>query len=536
MKLRVATAWLALLTFSSCQIPARNAKPEASDGGFSIEREVELTSNIARQIRDTVPLVNDPVLLAYINDLGQRVVAITEPQPFVYRFNLIQEDSLNAFTIGGGYVYLNTEVLAQAGDVTELMGVIAHEIAHVNKRHIVKRSEGQGLVNLLNLAALAAAALAGDPTALVLAQGVNVALQLKNSRAAESEADREGIAYLRRSGYDPEGMIRFFQRILSTQRPGGDIPAYLYTHPELRQRIVSARTEIRRTDPAIRPESEAWRVTQDDKTPSPNSAVENQRLTKMQARLARFLQPVAGGSGLQAQPVFDRSITDPAVAEARELIAAERPEEASQLLADASVREPNDPRIPLLRADIEQAKDDWSAATVYLEQAFAIDPWGPLVQYRLGEAYARLGNRTRAAFYLEQAAFSYRPGSAGRLRAEFELRRLTLPMLTDSGFKSGSRRSLAKQISVEEGELVVWLGRVRGVFVPNRPVLTLQWRDPAKELQREDQAYMGPRGEFTSVFRTKGLQAGTWTLQILSDDQLVDTLRFEILSTDGRGH
>lgn len=531
MRPLTAIASVALIAASSCSSTPREPK---ADGGLSIEREVEATSNIARQIRHTVPLVNDPVLLAYVNELGQRVVEVTEPQPFLYRFNLIQDDTLNAFTIGGGYVYLNTEVLGQAGDVNELMGVIAHEIAHVHERHIVKRSEGQGLVNLLNLAALAAAALAGEPGALVLAQGVNVALQLKNSRAAESEADREGIAYLRRAGYEPNGMIHFFQRILSTQRPGGDIPAYLYTHPELRERIVAARTEIRRTDPAMRPESEAWRVTQREGV-APDGDIENQRLALIQARLARFLEPVAGGSGLQAQPVFDRGITDPAVQQGRELIAAERTDEADQLLTEVFQRESNDPRIPLLRADIEEAKGDWLAASAHLETAFAIDPWGALVQYRLGVAHARLGNRTRAAFYLEQAAFSYRPGSPGRQRAEFELRRLTLPMLTDSGFKSEGRRSLVKRTIVREGELVVWFGRVRPVFIPNRPVLTLKWQDSGKNVQREDQAYMGPRGEYASVFRTKGLAPGAWTLQVQNQEQLVDTLRFEIVAPDGRG-
>ena len=184
---------------------------------------------------------------------------------------------LNAFTIGGGYVYITRGVLEQAGDVNELAGVMAHEIGHVEKRHVARQNEGQGLSTLVTLAALAAAIAARQPEALVAAQGLNVSLQLKHSREFEAEADREGIAIMTQAGYDPEGMRRFFQRILA-ENPGAGagMPAYLFTHPavagahrrdqgrdgphrraqerEARRRELAADAGAARADPLARPE------------------------------------------------------------------------------------------------------------------------------------------------------------------------------------------------------------------------------------------------------------------------------------------
>src|SRR5262249_33087013 len=138
------------------------------------DKEREITDDVARQIRGTTPLITDPVLLAYVNELGQSIVRQTEPQPFLYRFSIIRDDTLNAFTIGGGHVYLNSGVIAQAGSESELAGVLAHEIAHVRERHIARRAEGQGITTLATLAAAAAVAVAGaDPGVMVVAQGLN---------------------------------------------------------------------------------------------------------------------------------------------------------------------------------------------------------------------------------------------------------------------------------------------------------------------------------------------------------------------------
>ena len=292
-----------------------------------LERELELSAEIHRQLRARAPFVSDPVLLAYMNELGQHIVRVTEPQPFIFRFSILESDDLNAFTIGGGYVYLSSAVVAQAGDVAELVGVLAHEIAHVKVRHIARARENQGLATLISLAAAAAVVLAGgDPSLIAIGSGINVSMQLKHSREHEAEADREGVEYMIRGGYDPEGMVRFFQRILTESPHAGEgIPPYLFTHPALRERIAATQVDIER----LHPPSDL--IRRDD------------RLAQMQARLALTLSEVAGGSGLQARASFDREVSDPLLERARQESERGEFQRADRTLARAQQLEPHDP-------------------------------------------------------------------------------------------------------------------------------------------------------------------------------------------------
>ena len=360
----------------------------------SLEREREMTAEIHRQIRAQARFGTDLVLLDYVNEIGQRIIRPTEPQPFIYRFSVFQSGDLNAFTIGGGYVYISSALLAQVDDVAELAGVLAHEIAHVRSRHIGKAQQNRGLAKLASLAAKA-----GGNSGT--SQAINVSMQIQHTQEAEAEADREGIEYMIRSGYSPDGMIRFFQRILATsQRAGQGVPPYLFTHPGVRDRIVDARADIERL---YMPPGLVWQDT---------------RLAEMQARLAY------GGTGRRARASFEREVSDPY------LVRAERKSEvgdlarADEILAHAQELEPWDPRVALARATLWERRGDLKGAKLQLERAFESDPRMPLVQYRLGSIHERLGNHSRAVFYLEQAAIGFNVGSSGRHQAELAIEQI----------------------------------------------------------------------------------------------------------------
>lgn len=491
--------WLAI---SGCAFSPLKDNPLAG-GELTVEREREITADISRQIRAEVDFIADPLLLAYVNQIGQDLAGVAEPQPFIYRFSLIRDPELNAFTIGGGHIYIHSGVLAQAGDVSELAGVLAHEIAHVRNRHVARRSEGQGLSTMLTLAALAAVALGGaDPELMLIAQGINVSLQLKNSREAEAEADREGFRYLVEAGYDPTGMTRFFQRILVAHpRTGTDLPAYLYSHPAVQERIVAARTRIERT------------------RPPDNLRQRDSQLGKMQARLATLLEPVAGGSGLQVRPTFDRAASDPLLQASREKFEEGDLDLADQLLAEAERDEPGDPRIALARAEVAEAQKDLKAAVRHLDRAFKLDPTVPLVQYRLGLAHSRLGNRTRAAFYLEQAAANFRPNSSSRRRAELELDLLSFPLLTDShmdGTPSGSGEN-----GFAASEPVIWRGRLSRRFMAVNPELKVSWLGPNGSETQTEVVRMNPLGHVSARLPGDPSAVGSWSVEVFVGDSSV---------------
>ncbi len=362
----------------------------------TLEREMEMTAEIHRQIRAQARFVTDPVLLDYVNEIGQRILRPTEPQPFIYRFSILQSGDLNAFTTGGGYVYISSAVLAHVDDVAELAGVLAHEIAHARIRHIGKA--------LATLAAMAS----GDSST---SQAINVSLRIQHTRKAEAEADREGIEYMIRSGYSPDGMIRFFQRILATSpRAGRGVPPYPFTHPALRDRIVDARVDIKRLY-----------------TP-PGLVCQDARLAKMQARLSHL----AGGTWRQARASFERGVSDPYLLRARRQSEDGDLARADEILTHAQELQPWDPRIALARATLWERRGDLKVAKLQLERAFEIDPRMPLVLYRLGSLHKRIGNHSRAVFYLEQAAIGFNVGSSGRRKAELAIEQLSTVKLMRS--------------------------------------------------------------------------------------------------------
>jgi predicted Zn-dependent protease len=510
------------LSRAACVVALCLCGPGASVAGLnplaqemSIEDEKELGAQAHRQIRDHADLVTDPVLLWYLNELGQSVVHVTEPQPFLYRFNLIDDDRLNAFAVPGGYIYIHTAVLQQAGDISELMGVLSHEVAHVRRRHIAESQEKQGMAQLATLIASLGAAIAGaHPGIVQVASGINVALQLKYSRDHEADADRHGIEYMIKTGYDPEGMIHFFQRIEAASAGGAiEIPPYLFSHPAIPERIHAARVEIER-------------VHAPDDLQS-----DDDRLARMQARLARLSDPVAGGTGLRARPEFDRSIADPVLKRARALAADGKPIVADSLLAKAQEAAPDDPRVPLARADIAEQRGDWPAAAEYLAQVIELDPRVPILQYRLGLAYRRIGDDARAVFFLEAAAANFAPGSSGRRRADLAVEHISFPILKRSGLSD--ERAGPERARFVDGETAIWWGEVDQRYVPYSPRFRVRWRDPRGIVAHEQSFPIGSRLRVSARFDVDRVAPGEWRLEVSVGDLPVETRRFRIDASSG---
>jgi len=108
--------------------------------GISIKKEEELSREFLSVVFRYYEVANAPIIVNYINDLGQKILAAFPPQPFKYHFYVIKDDSLNAFASPAGHIFVNSGLIQAMESEEELAGVISHEIAHASLRHISKKN------------------------------------------------------------------------------------------------------------------------------------------------------------------------------------------------------------------------------------------------------------------------------------------------------------------------------------------------------------------------------------------------------------
>src|SRR5262245_48537039 len=110
-------------------------------GTLTVEKEKQLGDEYAREMRKELRFVREEVVVAYVEDIGRALVKAAGPQPFQYHFYVVDDEQLNAFAMPAGHVYVQTGIILNAANVSELAGVMAHEVGHVALRHIAKNYE-----------------------------------------------------------------------------------------------------------------------------------------------------------------------------------------------------------------------------------------------------------------------------------------------------------------------------------------------------------------------------------------------------------
>lgn len=228
----------------------KNQLPDMGAAGFSslsIDKEKQIGDVAMRHIRASQPIINDPVLMEYINHLGNDLVKHANGINYSFEFFIIRNQELNAFAFFGGHVGIHSGLITTADTESELASVIAHEISHVTQRHLARRLEDQSKSQSITTAALLSSVLLSliNPTVGMAALSTTVALKQQMSinytRANEQEADRVGIALLAQSGYNPNGAPDFFSKMSEKYRYTSKPPAMLLTHPLPESRITDAR-------------------------------------------------------------------------------------------------------------------------------------------------------------------------------------------------------------------------------------------------------------------------------------------------------
>jgi predicted Zn-dependent protease len=221
----------------------------------SAKKERELGQEAANEVEQTVGLVQDPVLLGYVREIGRRLALQAAPPEASYEFHVADDSEPNAFALPGGFVYVTRGILALVNSEDELAGVIGHEMGHVVARHSVRQLE----------ASTPFALLFGVPSAIVgvvspalggilggvgqLARGVALA---PYSREQEREADRIGIDLAARAGWDPAGLPSMLRTLEREQALAGSDPSrisFFANHPATPERVkdttAAARTLTR---------------------------------------------------------------------------------------------------------------------------------------------------------------------------------------------------------------------------------------------------------------------------------------------------
>ena len=205
------------------------------------DEEKKYGKEIYREITRSAPVNNDPYISLHLQTLKNSLEA-KAILAFPATLTIIDSPTIDAFATMGGYVYITTGLIGMCDKEEELAGVVAHEFAHVKKRHIAKRMEKQKYLNIASLSTMLLAMLAGSGPAggaiLAAGMGGTQAMSLKYSREDEEEADREGSVIADRAGYGGLGSAGFLKKLRTS---GGDklLPQYLLTHPYHEERIVA---------------------------------------------------------------------------------------------------------------------------------------------------------------------------------------------------------------------------------------------------------------------------------------------------------
>ena len=221
-------------------------------GKFGLKEEMEMGRELEVLMRSTLPIVEDPEIRNYVQGIVDRIVKTLPPQPYKFPANVVLHKSLNAFAAPGGFVFVFSGLIMNLKHESELAGVLSHEIAHVTQRHIAGRIERGRVISLGSLVGMLAGVAAGmagggsaGGAAIVGTMAAGTAATLNYSRIDESDADRFGLQYLVKAGYNPKGLCSAFE-IMRSQSWGsaGSIPAYLTTHPDMDLRITQMRASM----------------------------------------------------------------------------------------------------------------------------------------------------------------------------------------------------------------------------------------------------------------------------------------------------
>lgn len=229
--MRRAAAALCAVALSACAV--------------SQQREVEMGRDYAAQVEQQLPIVRDPEVVRYINVLGDSLASVVDDRALTWHFAVVDAMEVNAFAIPGGYIFINRGLIERATAMSQVAGVLGHEIGHVTQRHSIKQMQkAQGA----NIGVTLGCILTNVCSSGVAQSAINLAaggVFAKFSRDDEAEADREAVRTMVRAGIDPTGIPAMFRILLDERksRPAG-VETFFLSHPLEEDRIAATQALI----------------------------------------------------------------------------------------------------------------------------------------------------------------------------------------------------------------------------------------------------------------------------------------------------
>lgn len=224
---------------------------DVSQAAISPQQERQIGEQSMFEIRADKSYLDDPEINDYLNQIGYRLAANSSDPGLGFEFFAIDDNAINAFSLPGGFIGVNTGLILIAQSESELASVLAHEISHATQHHVIRMMAGQKVDSLASMVALAVAILAArsnpdaSQAAIMGATGGAIQRQLNFTRANEKEADRIGLELLQKSGFDVHAMPAFLQRMQNATRLlEGNMPPYFRTHPVTSERVADIANRV----------------------------------------------------------------------------------------------------------------------------------------------------------------------------------------------------------------------------------------------------------------------------------------------------
>lgn len=374
----------------------------AAAATLSIGQEKEMGDYYMRLLRGSAPIINDPVLNQYINDLGKKLVSKSESVQTPFHFYVMRSNVLNAFAFFGGNVVVHSRLILDTDNESQLASVMAHEIGHVTQRHLARAMEAQNsnspyvwgatLGSLLLTLANPEAGMAAMTTTMASSTQSMISFTQSN----EQEADRVGLRTLTKAGFDPYASSEFLQKLADQSRFSSKPPEILMTHPLPNSRLSDIRNR-------------SLQYSKKNVTPSLNYYLAKARIAILMSNKTNARLLIEGYRKLNNEQ------SKIAVIYANALVDYNNNNypKAKQQLQPLLDNDPNNIWYIDLMTDIDLALNNSSAAISRLQSALKKSPNSSALQLNLANAYIKARNYQQAVSLLHRYTFDHNDDTNG---------------------------------------------------------------------------------------------------------------------------